>query len=271
MAERDIKMEKTQLNTITVLAFCSALLDFMLSDSNNAVFTRDRIIHILISAVIFFVLAWALNSVDFEKKHCRPLIIVLIFSRILFLMYKFMQYQSVFHSSDIISFILLTAVTAVFAIKLAKDNIGQLYGFFLLLNVLFLSITVILCAGRLNVANLYANDVGFRFSYDKLFCFFDVFTVAFAVPEGSERMYVQKRYIFVSSAVFAVIALLQGLCVNGNMMYSISPLQSLFQIFSGSTVKRFDFVLSIVQTINYFAVISMYIWCIGGNFLRERD
>lgn len=55
------------------------------------------------------------------------------------------------------------------------------------------------------------------------------------------------------------VTLLQGLCIKGNMMYSITPLQSLFQIYSGNTIKRIDYYLAIVQSVNYFVTVILYI------------
>ena len=46
------------------------------------------------------------------------------------------------------------------------------------------------------------------------------------------------------------------------MLYSIAPMQSLFQIYSGVTVRRFDYVFTVLQSINYFAMIMLYVWTI---------
>ena len=74
------------------------------------------------------------------------------------------------------------------------------------------------------------------------------------------------------SAVFIVsIKLLQGLCIKGNMMYSITPLQSLFQIYSGNTIKRIDYYLAVVQSVNYFTTVSMYIAVIKKALIQRKE
>ena len=264
-------MEKTQLNTIIVISFCSAMLDFMLSGQRSAIFPRDRILHILISSVVFYIVAYTINEIDFGKAYWKPLITFLMVCRIIFLMYRFIQYLSVFHGADTVSFILLTVVTAFLAVRIEAENTGQLYTFFLMVNIFLAVLVMVLSAGRLNVANLYANDISFSFAPGKLFVFFDVLTIGFITPKGSRRIYVQKKYIGISAMAFVVITLIQGFCVKGNMMYSITPLQSLFQIFSSHTIKRFDFMLSIIQTINFFSVISLYMWCICGKFCGNKE
>ena len=69
-------------------------------------------------------------------------------------------------------------------------------------------------------------------------------------------------------AVGVALTLLQGLAVKGNMMYSITPLQAISQIISGTTVRRFDYIITIFQSVNYFAAIIFYVWAIKIIFNR---
>ncbi|MBQ6896032.1 MAG: hypothetical protein IJN69_02350 [Oscillospiraceae bacterium] len=64
------------------------------------------------------------------------------------------------------------------------------------------------------------------------------------------------------------VTLLQGFAVKGNMMYSITPLQAISQIISGTTVRRFDYIITIFQSVNYFAAIIFYVWAIKNIFNR---
>ncbi|MBQ5312511.1 MAG: hypothetical protein J6J58_04735 [Oscillospiraceae bacterium] len=68
-----------------------------------------------------------------------------------------------------------------------------------------------------------------------------------------------------------VITILQGLCVSGNMLYSISPLQALPQIFFTETIKRYDYIFTIYYTFDYFAAVMLYTWSIKTLMPKTKE
>ena len=121
------------------------------------------------------------------------------------------------------------------------------------------------------MANIYSNGTEVVFSLSKIYVFFDIFTLTVIVNSTKERVYVQKRYMLYSAVFIVAITLLQGLCIKGNMMYSITPLQSLFQIYSGNTIKRIDYYLAVVQSVNYFTTVSMYFAVIKKALIQVKE
>lgn len=251
-------MEKNQVNNIVALSFCTTIFCFAICGQTETVFPRDRIIHILLSAFIGAVFIYAAQYTDFHNPYLKYLAAVAVTARMFYLMLGFSNYFHIFHGSNTMAIIIFTAVTAVMTFYISDDKSGNIHIFFLLFNIVFITLMLLFACPKINVSNIYANETSFSFEFSKLYMFFDLFTILIIVPKGKSRVNGQKKYLLYSVMFMSAATLLQGLCVRGNMMYSISPLQALFQIFSGNTIKRVDYIFAMLQTVNYFAAVILY-------------
>ena len=95
------------------------------------------------------------------------------------------------------------------------------------------------------IANIYSNSTVFDFNMKKLPVLFDIITVCVIAVSKQDKMFVGNRFLIISGIYMVFITLLQGLCIKGNMMYSVSPLQALPQIFFTETIKRYDYIFTI--------------------------
>lgn len=263
-------MEKTYLRSFALLGFCGAAVDFMVCGSMRPVFPRDRILHIFISAAASFAVVYIIQNIDFSKGVIKQLTALAITARILTMTYSLVQYFHLFHGSNTLAILLCAVGAALLVYNMEQGRILQLYSFFMAVNVVFVLLILLLCAGKLKVSNIYANDVSFSFSVSELFLFADLLTLAALIPKGKGRIYAQNRYIAFSALFILCTTLLQGLCVRGDLLYSISPLQSLFQIYSGNTIKRFDYFMAIIQTINYFGAVILYVLAMQKLFKPQK-
>ncbi len=264
-------MEKTQLNNYIMLSFCSTVLHFMIGQQTGMIFPRDRIIHTLISFAIFFIFIYILQYINWSKGILKYIVALALFIRAGYMIYAFTHYFQTFYGSNTVALIILSVAVAIMVYSLDDNKISQLYGFFLILNIFMITVIVILSADRFNVANIYTNNTDFIFSFSKTYIFFDVITLAAVLQERKQRVYAQKRYMVLSTMFIVTVTLIQGLCVRGNMLYSVSPLQSLFQVYSGNTIKRYDYLFAIIQTINYFAAIILYINAVRKLFITQKE
>lgn len=252
-------MTKSKLYTIIMFSFSAAMVEFM-SLPQQAIFPRDRVLHIVLSAVVSMTAVYILNLFSFKSTLARGIAFAIILCRTLFIWRVFAVFLRTFYGDSAISLTITTVTVVLLLCRCGADNLKNMHNFFIALNITFFLMIILLSADKINVANIYANSTDFSFSVQKIFVFFDILTIIFLCDNPKERLYAQKRYIIITSLCMIVIALLEGFCISGNMMYSISPLQALMQIFGSKTVKRFDFFVTLYGTICYFAAIMMYTW-----------
>ena len=249
-------------NSYITLSLCSALLDFMVIPQYTAIFPRERTVHIVLSVFAAYIVVLFIKNTDINNKFFRYFILFTVASKSVYTTYIFLNYFKVYYAFGTTGFLVILSAIIILAYRLEDKSMEQIYIFFIFSNVLLLIIIIVLSVNRLNVINIYSNDMNIRFSFYKMFVFFDIFTIAAITPKGKHRIKAQKKYINITATAFVFITILQGLSVKGNLMYSISPLQSLSQIFTGTTIRRFDYTITIFQSINYFASIIIYVFTI---------
>lgn len=250
-------MTKKYNKTIIILALCSVFTDFLINTPANIFYPRDRIIHIIISAVIFTVTAHMVNAVNFKIDILKFIAIVALTIRLICFVYKFSEYFRKFYGNNTANIIVFTIIVFVMVFKINKKNISQLGAFYIIANFMVL---ILFAADlkKVGIVNLYSVNADFNFNFSKLTIFFDIFTISIVSEDKISKWKNQKSFIFISTAVFAAITLFQGFCIKGDLLYSLSPLQSVLQILSGNTIKRYDYVFNLFFTFNYFGAIILY-------------
>ena len=231
--------------------------DFLIAVPLEIFYPRDRIIHIIISALVFLLIACVINIINSDSLFFRITVFVLLSAKMIFLIYGFSEYFRMFYGNGNFGIVTLTIVIFVMIFKMNDKSLGQTGGFYIVSNFILITM-LIMCAKRIDVINIHSTGKTFEFSADKLFLFFDVFTISAISSDKKTKFRIQKRYIVISSVVFIFISILQGLSIKGELLYSLSPLQSLIQIFSGNTVRRYDYIFNLFFTFNYFGAVIMY-------------
>ena len=264
-------MTKTNIYTITVLSFCSALLDFMMMTDIQAVFPRDRIIHIFISAMIAVVAILLFKNIKYENKTAKIISASVIILRMLILFKNFAVFFHTFHGSNTVGIVIFSLTVIFIFWNYIYEKTHLMYSFFIMFYISFTVLVILLSVKELNVANIYSNSQSFYFNIEKLFVFFDIFTISVIVKDKKQRIYVQKNYTALVSLFMIVITILQGLCVSGNLLYSVSPLQALPQIFFTETIKRYDYIFTIYYTFDYFAAVMLYTWSIKTLMPKTKE
>lgn len=262
-------MNKTNLYSLTALSFSATMLDFFLINGDMLYFPRDRIIHNAISVLAAGGTAVLLNFINKDNTVFKITAAVIIALKALITAKEFIGYYNSFHGADTFAIICFTAMIIIAFFKLLYKRTHCLYSLFVFINVSILILTVILCIDKFNVANIYT-ETAFDFKYNKLFVFFNILPIYIIAEDKKKEFSAQKSYLLLSFAVIAFITVLQGLCINGNMLYRLSPLQALVQIFYTDTVARFDYCFTILQSFNYFASVILYSWAIGALLNRRK-
>ncbi len=256
-------MKKYSVNSITTLAFCCAMVDFLTFSNQGFLFPRDRIFHTVISSAISFFIVYIFQYVNIKNGYIKIIAVVFSVWRMCSLYLEFIDYFSKFHGSNKVSITILTIFLIVTICKFMDNKNYEIYVFFIIINVLLTVLMIILSVPEINTMNLYCNKTDFNFEYNKLPIFWEIIAIPMFFNNKSERISSSKKYILVSTCIIIATTILQGLCVQGNMLYSVSPLQSLMQVFTTDTVRRFDYIITMFQTFNYFGAIILYTWLLN--------
>lgn len=250
-------MTEKYTNTITILTFCSAFTDFLIITPADYLYPRDRIVHIMISSAIFLIVAQMINKIDFNKLFFKFTAVILLSARLVLLVVGYSGYFRIFYGNSTVGIAIFTALILFMAIRLRSENISLMGDFYISVNILMF-VLLMFSLKNISASNICSVNSDFIFSLQKLFVFFDVFTISVALYDKNRKWQIQKRFVAVSTAVFILISFFQGFCIKGDMLYSISPLQSLLQIFSGNTVKRYDYIFNLFFAFNYFGAVILY-------------
>lgn len=263
-------MQKMQLYTVVTLSFCSTVLDFMLTENYDMIFPRDRIIHIFISVAAAYLVSVILSNIDFENMFIKYTAVIIFIARMLYMYINFSEYFRTFHGSGTFGIIAVSLAVAMIFYKFIYDNKHLLYSFFIVFNITLITMIVLLCIDKVNVINIYSNSQNFDFDCRKLAVMFDIITISAVLTDKRQKYIANNAYLLTASAYFVFVTLVQGLCIGGNMLYSISPLQSLMQIASTATIRRFDYIFTIYHAFNYLAAVVLYTWAIKHLLQKER-
>jgi len=247
-------MTKEYRYGLIILAFCGVFTDFLVAHNNGLWFPRDRIIHLIISFFIWIILVYILNEIDFNTPFVRLVLSVLIVFRLITLVINFAKYFQIFYGDSAIGIFLFTVIVVLLSYKLKKESTAQLSVFYLLLNVILALLVLILCTDKINIIILYSTDLSIDFSLSKIIIYPDIIILLF-MTKKEDRLFAGKYLLLISTLFVVTVIIMQGLCIGGELLYSISPLQSLVQIFTGTTIKRYDFILNFLFTINYFGAV----------------
>ncbi|MBQ7816772.1 MAG: hypothetical protein IJ339_05415 [Oscillospiraceae bacterium] len=264
-------MSKTYNYSIIALAVCSALVDFWVISPDELFYTRDRILHLIISFVIALCICFVFKNARFDIGVLKYTALVMIAFRTVWIIYNFIQYFHIFHGSNTVGIIIFTYIVFFTVWNFEKDKLQQIYIFFTAFNVVMVFLFLLLSFKYLNVINLYSNELKFNFEPQKLFAFFDVITLSMLTARGKKRINCHKKYLFISVTLMLLFTVVQGMCIKGNILYSLSPLQALTQIFSTQTVKRFDYVFTVFNTFNYFGAVILYASALKYGLKRENN
>ena len=254
--------------SITVLTFCSAFTEFMASMPDRAVFPKERILGLMVLCFASYILSKLINTINFENGLLKIFSLVILSVRLVYIICGYIQYHRTFYGDGAVWLLVFTVLTAVVVYGKNK-RIYTVYIWFLISNICIIFLLMLLSADLINAANIYSVNSLSVIYPDTMFVFSDVFTIALIIKDKKEKALVQHSFLLITLTVLVGITLLQGLCIKGDLLYSISPLQSLVQIFSGKTVKRYDYIFNILFTINYFGAVMLYI--IGFNSLINKE
>ncbi|MEG3029925.1 MAG: hypothetical protein RR827_05955 [Oscillospiraceae bacterium] len=258
---------KTKNNGVLTLALSSAFVNFAVTSQSDFIYPRDRLFNLALSALLNFEVIYFIRDIDFKKNGYNVFAAAFILYRLIVNAIKFSEFFQDFYGANMEVIVLFTAILIAICIKLDFNNILKVYIFFIAINAVLLALVVWLSVGKINVMNLYATSLEVSFKPNKLIFFNEIIIINLLVEED-KKLKIDLNFLWSGVGGVALFTLLQGLCIGGDMLYSISPLQGLMQIFSGRTIKRFDYYIALLQGLNYYGSV-MLLMC-GARSIRRK-
>ena len=264
-----VNNQKEYSLAVVVLCCCSVFTEYLVKQPNDVIFPRERIICLIISLTINFVAVLLINKIDYRSNKIRIIAAMIIICRVLITIYRFCSFYNMFYSERIWGIIVLSLLIVVIVTK-SGSIADRIYPMFVLINVVMILMIVILSLDKFSITNITLTDMSVSFSVDKIWLFFDIVTIKLLVRDRTERFIVQSRFLGISVGFMVFTTIIQGLCVKGDLLYSLSPLQVLVQIISGKTIKRYDYIFTILFTTNYFGAVILYTLALKNLFCGDK-
>lgn len=260
----------TDIKSNAVLTFgtASAIFTFATSLQNEAIFPRDRIFNLAVSVIINLLIIYLLSYIDLSKNAVSIVACIFIFYKLIINTVSFSKYFATFHRDNSEVIIFVTFVIILGCLKLTQNNILQMYSFFIVINIFTFILITTLSLGKINVINIYSTSLNIELIKSKFTFFDEIIIINLLVKDRIEKKKCAVSFLCIIGTIILFYTLLQGLCISGNILYSLLPLQSLTQIFSGTTIKKFDYIISVLQSFNYYAAIIFLMW--GFNVLKSQ-
>lgn len=245
---------KTKNISLYLLTFCYSLFSFAAYTPNESMTVKNWFVLLLFSAVVYSLFCLLLLD---DRKN-KPLANLFLLVYILFLFAKqislMLEYMKVFHgrSSALATFVISSFV--IIYLSVSHTDVSKLAVPLVLLTVLLLFMAVVLNRNKANVQNLYpiAEDFTSSKDYKTLFDYI----IPFAIINTTTIKTGRKKgiaFVFISNLIFLLITIFAFACLKGDLLYSLSPLQMLFQLSSAEYIRNFDAFYNFFLYFAYFS------------------
>ena len=261
-------MRNNKTASFLSLACCWSVFSFATVIPNQFIFTKQWVATI----VLLGILNCFVVSLVFNSKVPKPLTMCLLIGVFIFnfakAMYALGKYVEVFHSRNIsITLFITTGIILIYLVNFYDSHFAQGAVPLFCGIVLMILLVLLLNISKASAVNIYSHNPKYSINlYD--ITFFDwIIPVSIILKEKGEKAkpHVYKT-IFLICGVFIVVAIMQGLCIRGNSLYSLSPLQALFQISTSKLIKRYTYIYTLLLYMGYFA--SLMITVSAFNHLK---
>lgn len=249
---------KTDRISINILFFTYAFFCFTVSLPQSSANCLDWIRYIVLNGALYLIYTALLA----DNKNFKPLADFILLLYIIFLIsaqaVKIWRYIKIYHGqTSAFSAVIITIFTLIILSVIEKEHIIQL-SMPLFSAVIILLLTVMLLnIDKFNGLNLYANKSINPFSEN--ITLFDC-AVPYIITVKKIGKNTKKTAVFTIICTTIAIILITIFCfmsVRGNLLYSLSPLQMVFQISSTTLIRNFDALYNLYVFFSYFRSLAL--------------
>ncbi len=259
---------KTDSISINLLFFCYAFFTFAVSAASEKTYALTWVLKLVVSALFYAVFIFLLGNKRKFKPLCRMFVIIYLLFLMAKQIYMISDYMRIYHGrSSAVSTLAITALLIFMFVKIKDTDISYLYLPLFFMTMLLIIIVLVLNFPKVSRYNLLSADrkMGFQMNIT----LFD-YVIPYLIMINSHKGVHKNKaiiLIFTSTFCFLLITLYAFMCVNGDLLYSLSPLQMLFQLSSTKLVRNFDALFNFLLYFSYFA--SLVVLMKSYNSLKE--
>lgn len=247
---------KTDNISINLLVFCYAFFTFAVTAVSEKTYAITWVLKLAVSALFYACFILLLG----DKRKFKPLCRMFVIIYLLFLMskqiYIISDYMRTYHGrSSAVSTLVITAMLIIMFVKIKGTDISYLYLPLFFITLMLIIIVLVLNLPKVSRYNLLSADR--NVSIQNNITMFD-YIIPYLIIINSHKDKSKSKaiiLIFTSAFCFLLITLYAFMCVKGDLLYSLSPLQMLFQLSSTELVRNFDALFNFLLYFSYFATL----------------
>ena len=260
---------KTDKTAINLLFFSYAFFSFAIMIPKDKMTVYDWIKQLVLYGLIYIIII--LFTAD--NKKFKPLtnliLLIYIISLISRQALKMWNYMKLYHGQTTANSTVLVTIFTVILLSYIKDSrLSQLYFPLSISVAVLLFIVFILNVDKISSYNLYNQYQNNGLALNvTLFDYIVPYVIAVKTT-GANAKKDAIYTLFFTTMTFIAITLFAFMSVKGNILYSLSPLQMLFQVSSTKLIRNFDALFNYIVYFSYFGALSSLITSYG--LLKEN-
>lgn len=256
------------INYIFILSFCFSLYSFAVYIPVTNISVKEWIIILLFSGIFETILVFIGNTGTDSNQLSNFFLLLYLMLILSKQIYSMCNYINMYHGRlSGVSTIIIGIGTILICLYLDKGQIRLLsYPMFTMI-IIMLLLCFFLNIKKLNVFNIYTNITEYKYSNENLNIFNYVLPMLICL--NYLKIKSKKKvvcFIAVQKTALFLITLFSFLCVKGNILYSLSPMQILFQISSTSFIRNYDAFYNFFLFFGYFS--SLILVMLAYKFVK---
>lgn len=262
-----MKTDKT--SCFLSLGFCWAVFSFAVAVPPAQTHLKAWIVSLFLNGIIYIIYTLLL----FEKVNNKPLVNFLLIIYILFLTSKqfvrLSEYARLFHGQTLVlTNIVITVLLILYLINFFVGHSVRTAAPLLFMVVIMLFMTVVLNAEKIRPSNLYVRIGAYNLGYYNV-TLFDYIIPLYIILKEHPFTNKKKTVKLIITVFFTLsgLSVLAFSCIKGNLLYSISPLQILFQTASSNLIESYDYLFTFFVYFGYFS--ALVILMTAYNLLKQ--
>lgn len=251
----------SKLASIYILALCYSVFSFAMAVPSEKMSVYDWIVSIVLNGILYVFL----SLIIFTDRKPQPIADLILLIYILLLIAKQLNYlnnyMKIYHrQTSTFGNIVITVVLLFIFSSMGYTKTAGLASPSAALTIILIVMLIFLNIGKINPANLNAKYSLNTITYFNVTLFDYIIPMSLALYGGGKDT--KKKAVFtviIQMFVLIILTVVAFSCIKGDLLYSISPLQILFQVSSGNLIKNFDAIFNLLLYFSYFSSILLLV------------
>ncbi len=264
-------MIKSKQNSLFYLCFSYSIFDFATTILKSEIYTFEWVVSVLISTILSLIIANIIRINLNENKMLDIVLITYSFKVIISYIFRFSNYIEKTHSQNsILSLFFLTGIIMIYLFKFHKESIDRISPILLFITLVMLLMVFLLNYNKIQTVNLYTQEKNLLLNTNAIKIYEWIIPLIFLYKKEKNNDFKINKFIIFNGFLLVFISVFSGLAIRGDVLYSYSPLHSLFLVTRGVTIQRFDYVLTIFLVVCFFSMILLNIALINKIYSKNN-